>query len=464
MILVSNRGPSSFTRHDDGSFTVRRGAGGVVSALEPLLTNRIRGEGAGPPVTTWFAAAMSDDDRAAARAGAAHVPGLDLHLLELDPQAQRLHYDTVSNSVLWFLHHGLFDLPRRPRFDARFTEAWGAYREVNQAFADAVAGCAVERDVVLVQDYHLALVPGMLHAARPDLRVTHFTHTPFCGPNSIRVLPDRVAEELCASMAAVPSGFHTQRWASAYEASARLVLGADRPVTPPFVASLAPDADELAATARSDETAAAARALDAQVGDRMVVLRSDRIEPSKNMVRGFLAFDLLLTERPELRERVVFVAMVYASREGLPDYLAYRQEVEQVVGRVNDRWARGDWQPILLDARDDYPRSIAGLMRYDALLVNPLKDGLNLVAKEGALVNERAGVVCLSREAGAFDELGPAVLAVHPYDLVQTADTLHAALAMPTPERRERSARLRQLAAARTPSDWLEDLVSAAQS
>lgn len=456
MIVVSHRGPNSFTRHEDGSFSARRGAGGVVSALEPLLTRGDR------PEATWVAAAISDDDRAAAAAGAAHVPGLDLHLLEIDPRVHRLHYDTVSNSVLWFLHHGLFDLPRRPRFDARFAEAWDAYREVNQAFADHVAGCAAKRDVVLVQDYHLALVPGMLDAVRPDLRVTHFTHTPFCGPNSIRVLPDRVSESLCASMASVPSGFHTRRWASAFEASARLVLGADRPLTPPFAASLGPDADDLGATAASEATGAAAGALDEQVGDRLVVLRTDRIEPSKNVVRGFLAFDLLLSEHPELRERVVFVALVYASRETLPEYLAYRQEVEQVVARVNDRWARGDWQPIVLDARDDYPRSVAGLMRYDALLVNPVKDGLNLVAKEGPLVNRRDGVVCLSREAGAFDELGAAVLQVHPYDLVQTAEALRDALSMSASERKERATRLRALAGARTPAAWLDDLVSAA--
>ncbi len=427
-----------------------------MSALEPLLTRGDRAQ------ATWVAAAISDDDRAAVRAGAAHAPGLDLHLLDIDPRTHRLHYDTVSNSVLWFLHHGLFDLPRRPRFDTRFAEAWDAYRDVNQTFSDHVAGCAAEDDVVLVQDYHLALVPGMLRAVRPDLRMTHFTHTPFCGPNSIRVLPDRVADALCASMASVPSGFHTRRWASAFEASARVVLGADHELVTPFVAALGPDADELAATAASDTTASAARTLDEQAGDRMVVLRTDRIEPSKNVVRGFLAFDLLLSEHPELRERVVFVALVYASREGLPEYLAYRQEVEQVVARVNDRWARSDWQPILLDARDDYPRSIAGLMRYDALLVNPIKDGLNLVAKEGPLVNRREGVVCLSREAGAFDELGPAVLHVHPYDLVQTAETLHAALTMPDPERKRRAGRLRALAAARTPAAWLADLVSAA--
>jgi trehalose 6-phosphate synthase len=365
--------------------------------------------------------------------------------------------------VLWFLHHGLFDLPRRPRFDARFREAWEGYAAVNRAFADHVADCAQHDDVVLVQDYHLALVPGFLHAARPDLGVTHFTHTPFCGPNSVRVLPDRVAGSLCGSMAAVPCGFHTERWARAYEASARVVLG-DADITPAFAASLGPDVTDLAATAASPEATAAAAVLDEQVGGRMLVLRSDRIEPSKNITRGFLAFDLLLAEHPEWRDRVVFAALVYASREGLPEYLAYRQEVEQAAARVNERWGRGDWQPVVFDARDDHARSVAGLMRYDALLVNSIKDGLNLVAKEGPLVNRRHGVVCLSREAGAFDELQDAVLALNPYDLDQTAGALHAALSMSADERRPRAERLSELAAARTPSDWLDDQLRAAHA
>ncbi|HEX6310653.1 MAG TPA: trehalose-6-phosphate synthase [Acidimicrobiia bacterium] len=462
MIVVTNRGPASFTQQPDGTFTSRRGAGGVVSALSPLLGVTPASAAAGEEAT-WVAAALSDDDRAAVRAGAAHVDGVDLHLLDIDPALQRMHYDVVSNSVLWFLHHGLFDLPRRPRFDRRFLEAWEAYETVNRCFADDVVERAPDGDVVLVQDIHLTLVPELVRRARPDLAVSHFTHTPFCGPNSIRVLPRQVARAMCGSMATVSSGFHTERWARAYEASAREVLGGEREFAPAFVSSLGPDAAALQRTAGSPEAVAAAAALEEQVGDRMLIVRSDRVEPSKNIVRGFHAFELLLTEHPELRERVVFVALVYASREGLPEYLAYRQEAEQAAALVNERWATPTWQPVVLDTRDDFARSLAGLARYDVLLVNPIKDGLNLVAKEGPLVNRRDGVVCLSPEAGAFDELGEAVVPSHPYDLVHTADALHTALTMPSDERRARARRLRELAGARTPSMWLDDLVRAAR-
>jgi trehalose 6-phosphate synthase len=458
VIIVAHRGPVTFVRDERGGFQAQRGAGGLAGTLGPLLTHHGGEDG---PVT-WVAAAMGEDDRAAAAAGVTQLHDIDLQLLELDPREHRLHYEVVSNATLWFLYHGLFDLPRRPRFDDRFREAWDAYVAVNGAFADRVADVAAGDDIVLVQDYQLALVPGVLAARRPDLRVVYFTHTPFCGPNSIRVLPDDVARAICSSMAAVPSGFHTRRWAEAFEASAITVLGAEHPRSPVFAASLGADPTDLVETAESPEGRAALDALEARIGDRMLLMRSDRIEPSKNIVRGFLAFDRLLELHPELRERVVFAAKLNVSREGLAEYQAYRHEVEQAGARVNDRWARGDWEPVVMDLRDDFPRNVAGYLRYDVLLVNPIKDGLNLVAKEGPLVNRRDGVVCLSTEAGAYDELRSAVLAVHPYDLEQNAVTLHTALTMPEDARRDQATRLRDLAAAITPARWLQELVSVA--
>jgi trehalose 6-phosphate synthase len=456
-VVVSNRGPYRFVTRPDGGFDVRPGAGGVATALGPLLTS-----GAAGPGAAWVAAAMSDDDRSAQRAGAVATPGIHLTLLDVDPLEYRRYYDVVSNGVLWFLHHGLFDLPRRPRFDRRFREAWDAYLSVSRSFADAAAEAAKDRDVVLVQDYQLALVPGMLRTLRPDLRVVHFTHTAFCGPNSIRVLPTDVATEICTAMASVPCGFHTARWARAYEASAREMLGAGAEIGPTFVAPLGPDGDALAALAAAPETQAAARELDDRLGGRMLLLRVDRVEPSKNALRGFAAFDLLLELEPRWREHVVFVARMNPSRESLAEYVGYRNEVEQAACRVNERWGTRDWQPVVVDTRDDVASTIAALERYDALLVNPIKDGLNLVAKEGPVLNRKDGVLCLSPDAGAWDELGDAALAVHPYDIEQCATTLHAALAMEPGERAARADNLRELASARTPRTWLADQLAAA--
>jgi trehalose 6-phosphate synthase len=457
--VVSNRGPYRFVRRSDGTFAAQRGAGGMAGALGPLLTG-----GAAGPSSAWIAAALGDDDRAAVQARAVEVPGIALTLLDLDPNLFHLYYDLVSNGTLWFLHHGLFDLSRRPRFDRRFREAWAAYEAVNQAFADATIERATPGDNVLVQDYHLALVPGLLRAARPDLHVVHFTHTAFCGPNSARVLPTAVAEAIFQSMASGTSGFHAARWAKAYEASAREILGSAATIGPTFTATLGPDRDALNDMNRSDEVAQAAEELTSLVGDRALLLRVDRIDPSKNIVRGFAAYDILLTEHPELRERVIFLARLTISRHGVPDYVAYRMEVEAAAEAVNERWGTRDWQPVVIETSDDFARTVAAYQRYDVLLVNPVKDGLNLVAKEGPIVNERNGVLCLSPDAGAWDELQAAAIAVHPFDVEQTAAAVHRALVMGDTERATRATELRALAGRRGPRDWLDDQLKAARA
>ncbi len=452
-LIVSNRGPYRFEGEDHRALPA---PGGLASGLRPLLSGE-----AGAP-TTWVAAAIGDGDRAAARAGAVTVPGVDLTLLEIEPGVYARFNDVVANRTLWFLHHGLFDLPRRPRFDARFFEAWESFESVSEMFADAVAERAPSGATVLVQDYHLGLVPHLLRARRPDVRAVYFHHIPFFGPDGARVLPTRVAGALLSSLREVPCGFHSRRWASAYDASAREIdAGPGAPDW--FLAPLGPDVESLTAAAGDPHTRSLLGDLEDRVGNRMLIVRSDRIELSKNVVRGFDAYGLLLERHPEWRGRVVFFAKLNASRAALPEYQAYRHEVEMAAARVNDRWASSDWQPVLLDTTDSYAQNLAGLIRYDVLLVNPLRDGMNLVAKEGPLVNERHGVLCLSPEAGAWDDLGEAALPVHPYDLEQTAAALHTALVMAPEERAAREQRLRALAARHTPRTWLAELVSHAR-
>ena len=449
---MSNRGPLSFRVGDGGRIEAARGAGGLVSGLGPLVA----GTGA-----LWVAAAMSEGDRAAAASGVVDAEDFRVRLVEVDPEAYRLAYDVVSNQVLWFVHHGLYDLPREPAFGADLRAAWQAYRRVNRAFADAVADVAPPGAVVLVQDYHLALLGTALAEQRPDLDAVHFSHTPFATPTWLRVLPDHIAAELLSGLAAhTACGFHSQRWADDFAACCHEVL-ALAPRT--FVSPLAADAADVSGAARLPACDEALAEIEAEVGDRLVVGRVDRIELSKNLLRGFQAFDDLLDRRPEWRERVVFLASVYPSRTGVPAYIEYQQDVEALVEEINERWATPGWTPIVYDTRDDYPRSVALLRRADVLLVNPIRDGLNLVAKEAGIVNERDVVLCLSREAGVWDEVGAAAVAVPPFDVAGTADALDQALRMPPRERAERAALLRELSVARRPVDWLADQLAAAR-
>ncbi len=453
MIVVSHRGPAGFHRESDGTFTLRRGAGGVVSALAPLLRDR--------PDARWLAAALSDDDRAAVTAGAVTVPGLDLELLALNPDVHRHHYETISNQLLWFCFHEMFDYPREPAVDRVIHDAWDAFRDVNRAFADRIAATASAGEVILVQDLHLLLVPGMVRDLRPDLAVVHFTHTPFCGPTGLRALPDAMSAEILASLGAVPAGFHVQRWASAYQACARSHDGTATPTT--FAATFSPDLDDLQEVGSSDAAADARLRLENHLDGRRAIVRVDRIEPSKNVVRGFLAFAEFLEQHPEWHDRVCFVANLNPSREALASYQTYRADVEDIAERINDQWARGSWLPVILDTRDDFPRSVAALQRADVILVNPIRDGLNLVAMEGPLVNQHHAALCLSREAGAHDLIGDHALAINPFDVSQTAEALNQGLTMDDTERGLRSDAIRESVRAHPPDRWLADLMNHAR-
>ncbi len=423
------------------------------------------------PERTWIAAALSGDDRAAVAADPAsqagssvpyrrvEVDGIHAVLAGIDADDLAASYETVCNMTLWYVHHHLFALADRPVFDGDWFAAWDGYERVNAAFADLVAEVAPPDAAVLIQDYHLYLVGRRLAETRPDLATVHFAHTPFAEPHQFAVLPERVRRRILTGLAAHRAcGFHTADWQQTFEAC----CAADG-VTPPrtFVGPLGPDAADLAATVASEPFAAAAAELAGVVGDRRCIARSERIELSKNLIRGFRAYDVLLEMRPEWRGEVVFAASVYPSREANPDYVAYRERTETCVARINDRWGDHDWTPIVLDTSDHFPTSVAALARADVVLVNPIRDGLNLVASEAMLVNERDALLALSAEAGVWSLLGDAAAQVDPYDVSQTADVLHELLSMPAGRRAATADRLRTLAAARTPADWLADQLAA---
>jgi len=454
LVVVANRGPASFQLGEDDELVVHHAAGG----LAPSLLRALSGTNA-----LWIASAMTEGDRRAAGegVGADLGGGIDLHLVDLPREVRDAAYRVIANGTLWFLLHNMFDLTRRPLFDRRWHEAWEGYRAFNRAIAEEVASAANDGATVVVNDYHLFLAGAHLAELRPDLKTVHFTHTPFCGPDELRTLPRSIAVELLSSMASFGAcGFHTRVWADRFRAGATALLG-EAPRT--FVSALGTDADELRAIAASPACGERREALEERLAGRRLVLRSDRVEPSKNLLRGFLAFEELLERGPRWRREAVFLARTYPSRQELPEYLAYRSEVEHLVARVNERFASGGRPPVELEVADDFEASVAALSRYDVLLVNPIRDGMNLVAKEGPVVNSRDGVLALSHDAGAFEELGAHALEVEPFDVHGTAAALERALEMPASERAERSRALVALAASRPPRLWFDELVAAAR-
>jgi trehalose 6-phosphate synthase len=474
-IVVSNRGPLTFRAAQDGDLVPVPAAGGLASSLYRLLAGSD---------TTWASVTMGTADREAVSKGLMHLEGLDLMPVLVDDETYRQAYDVVANSTLWYVHHHLFDLPNRPRFDRRWRQAWDGYRAYNRAMADAVSERAGDGDTVLVQDYHFSLLGRMLADRRPDLRTVHFLHTPFAEPAILAVLPDDVSAELLDGMAGYGAcGFHCHKWEAGflacYEAMGR-GRGRGRGREPgggvaaprTFVAPLGLDVDGVTEEAATAGVAMAADALPAELGGRRVVARADRMEPSKNIVRGMLAFEELLVAQPEWRGQVVHLVCAYPSRQGLAEYLAYAADVEHTAERINHAFGTGagaggdGWSPIVLSVADDHARSLAALTLSDVLLLNPVRDGMNLVAKEGSLVNKVDGVLVLSQEAGAWEELelgGEGALGVNPFDVAGTADALHMALTMSPEARAGRAGALRTAVLGRTSADWWQDQLAAAQ-
>lgn len=469
LLVASNRGPLSFTEAADGSLAASRGGGGLVSGLSSL----------GSADVVWVCAALSDGDRRAASQSpngrldqAGHdTGGTAVRMLDIDPATFHRAYNAIANSTLWFVHHLLYAIPTAPNFDATFRREWSSYVAYNRLFARALADEAAEGAKVLVQDYHLTLTPRLLRELRPDLRIAHFSHTPWAPVDYFRLLPADVAREtLLGMLGADHAGFHSPRWASAFAACCAEVLGADTTddavtydgrTTRLGIHPLGVDADSLRERAHEDDVESRLTALRDRLGDRKAIVRVDRTELSKNIARGLLAYRELLRRYPQWRGKVTHLASAYPSRHDLPEYREYTATVQRMADEIEDEFGTDDWRPIVLNVTDDYARSLALYRAGDVLLVNPVRDGMNLVAKEVPILAEDGCVVVLSTEAGAADEFGDDALLVNPFDVSGTADALHQALSMSDEERRDRTKRLAVVATALPPAAWLAEQVDA---
>ena len=459
LLVASNRGPLSVVAVEDGDDEVRRGSGGLVSGMQTAL--------AATPDAVWVCAAMNDRERQLARqatqgrlselpfvAEALHGD-FDVRMLPIDAQTFRAAYSGVANSTLWFVLHMLYDLPKAPTFDAGWRRQWASYVRYNQAFAQALADEAAAGARVMVQDYHLFLVPRMLRDLRPDLRIGHFTHTPWVAPDYFAMLPDDVAHAvLDGVLGADVVGFHTQRWADLFADCCRAVLGHEPDGVQVF--PLSTDEKEMQRLGWRRDVESALASLNAEVGDRAVIGRVDRTELSKNVWRGLLAYRELLRRYPQWRGEVVHAVYDNPSREDLPAYREYTASLERLADEISDEFATEEWSPVLLEIGDDYPSALAALRRSDVVFVNSVRDGMNLVVLEGLVLSERAPAVVLSRETGAAEVLGEDALCVNPFDVSATADALHAALSMSGEERAARAERMRAAAVRLPPADWFQ--------
>ncbi|MBA2692433.1 MAG: trehalose-6-phosphate synthase [Rubrobacter sp.] len=463
LVIVSNRGAVTFFRAESGERTYSRGAGGLVTALNAVSR---QSENA-----VWVSSATSDEDLSVAKEGGPYeVEDLRVSLVEHDPEAYDLMYNRIANPLLWFVHHGLYNLPFSPDFGEDTKDAWErGYVRVNENFAEAVAKMVEgeESPTILLHDYQLYMAPKLVREkVGGDAFVSLFVHIPWPEPDSWRVLPNYIREGVLESLLhANVVAFHTNRYARAFLSTVEEVLGFEVDAENGVVRAggrevwvraypISIDPSEFEELSGSEAVLEEEEYIKSLPGK--LLLRVDRMDLSKNIVRGFRAYGRMLEKHPGMRGEVTFLAQLQPSRGGIPEYDAYADEIREVVEEVNEAYGTSEWKPVELSIEDNFPRSVAAYKNYDALLVNAVRDGMNLVAKEAAVVNEKDGVLILSEGAGAYEELKDGAITVNPFDLDEQAEAIYEALTMLEEERREKADLLRRTVHSNTIEDWVE--------
>ncbi len=471
IVIVSNRGPIVFSETNDGEFEFTRGAGGLVTALGTLAKKH---------EVAWVAMAINEDDKKWTRKNNQQLTKIDdiyLKLLDVDEDAYSKYYNQIANPLIWFIQHQIWNVISDPIIDKQTWDAWETgYKKVNQELADAVYEIVkdVKRKViVLVQDYHLYLTPKFLRdKLGDDVSIQPFVHIPWPGPDAWRMLPEKMRKELLEGLIASDIiGFQTKKDAFNFVQTCRFYLedahsfGARDAITykgKKIYAKSYPisvDIEQMKNLENEAETKFFLTEFLNLIHDRKVILRVDRVEPSKNILRGIDAFEALLQEHPEHIGHVQMLALLVPSRMEVEEYQDYLQQIMAKAGMINAEYSNSLWEPIRIILGDNYKRAIAAMQLYDVLIVNPVADGMNLVAKEGVLVNKKNGVLVLSENAGAYYEMGNDAISISPFDVYGTATALHEALEMSSEERFRRASNLQAIVRGSDVNTWFENQV-----
>jgi trehalose 6-phosphate synthase len=464
IVIVANRGPNDFV-WEGGAWVTRPATGGLVSMLTPLARRAS---------VAWFCCVSEPPDAQQARQGlfttAADQTDPRLHVVPVPLPAETFHayYGQISNEVLWMLQHHVIGRGGFEYLDFARHQAWGRYLEANARLASAIARSGRNPRAFLVQDYHLYPLPGLLRGTFPDTPILHFTHIPFPDPSVLRLIPDPWRQTILRGMlGSNVVGLQTPMDVQAFlaccgefldvtvdDTCAAVQLSDGRKVcVRAYPASVEPRA--LRRSVRSAEVAAAHARLAPERGE-LTIIRVDRLDPSKNQQVGFLAFGRLLEMRPDLCGRVRFLAFMVPSRTDLGVYRAYRDAVYGTIDEINARYADVcGGPPIRVFYTNDRDQALAAMQHCNVLLINSLQDGMNLVAKEWAVVAEEPGVLIVSETAGVAGDAADSALLISPLDVEGTARAMAEALDMPGPERRARHRRFRERVSTWSARDWL---------
>ena len=443
IIVASNRGPVVFKKDETGKIELIRGAGGIVGSMIPFL-KKTHGK--------WVSSAIGECDHYINNKYSNKVP-IPLEDPEYYVQFIKTEEDVYNgfngkfaNPLLWFIHHSMWNPPYSPCADDELHQAWDSYKYVNSMFAEAIGEDVYKSEktpIVMLQDYHLYLTPKLIRKQHPDVLMSQFVHIPFPPPEIFQQLPNHMQIEILDSMLTNDVlGFHIPRYMNNFFQTIKLILpnASVDEITGDILYNghvchvrtypISVDIETLQTHAQNPKVIAKEAEVDEIIGDCKLIYRTDRADLSKNIIRGFQAYDMFLEKYPEWREKVKFVATLMPSRQDIKIYREYTDKIKDIVKEINEKYATPDWQPIKYICRGDYDLVIALLKRYDVLMVNPILDGMNIVAKEGSVVNENNGVLVLSTGAGCYEELKDGAICINPFDLRQTAESIDMALLM----------------------------------
>ncbi len=453
LFLVSNRGPIEYIITPGGQLQARRTSGGVIGTLTQISQHTS---------ITWVASAMGEGDRRAVETsgGAALRSPLPrqkmaVKFVVVPRRVYHKYYNVICNPLLWFLQHHMWNPPYTPNVDGAVYDSWqNGYVLMNRSFAEALiaeAPKAPTPPVVMIQDYHLYLVAGYIRKALPDAILQHFVHIPWPSARHWQLLPREMRDAIFQSLLANDMvGFQTrldlQNFLSCCQflypeaqvdhSNQRVAFQNHQTLVKHYPTSI--DPSEIRRIASSPRVLEYVNTLSSLCGEKTII-RVDQTEPSRNIIRGFRAFQLLLQKEPSWVGRVKFLAFLVPSRTHIKQFQRYMEEVNLTANEINQQYGSEGSKVVEIFSENNFAQALAAMKLYDVLLVNTVVDGMNLVAKEGPVVNTKDGVLVLSETSGAYDQLRSGALGVAPADIEGTANALLTALNMTPDEKRSRA-------------------------
>lgn len=475
IIIASNRGPIKNIEDEQGNIVQEKGSGGLITGLSGALKFID---------ATWISCAQTPHD---IEFDEGYMPLIgsekDIHIkfINPDPAAYDGYYKVIANPLIWFLQHSMWNVPSEPVIDHTTWQAWHkGYLEVNQLFADEITKLINKtnrKTLVMLQDYHLYMAAQYIReksSMNNQPTISHFIHIPWPGPEYWQILPPTMREKILESLCDVDLlGFQTDqdslnfiRTIESHFSNASVSFEHRRILYRNHVTHIREfpisiDIESLEALAHDKEVLEHKRIFQETISGKKLILRVDRVDPSKNIVRGFQAFQELLILHPEYKEKVIFLAILVPSRRGIEEYQDYLDKIMAITGQINADFGTKDWEPVRILVGEDYKRALGAMLLYDILLVNAIADGMNLVAKEGPTINTQNGVLVLSESTGASIELAPGSKIVSPCDIYATAQAIHQGLSMTAEEKEKCAKKLKSIIGQNDIYKWFTDQLQA---